>query len=194
MKYFNVLIINGHPNKESFNFGLAEAYKKGLVSTNVGFEEIVIDNLEFEHTLKFGYQTRMELEPDLLDAWRKILWATHIVIFMPIWWGGMPAGLKSFFERLFLPGMAFKYRENSVWWDKLLMGKSAHIVVTLDTPYWYFKWIYGNPGIKQLKGNILQFCGIKPVQITAIAPIKGSSQEFRENWLKKIERFGKEHK
>ena len=26
-----ILIINGHPNKESFNFALAEAYKKGAV-------------------------------------------------------------------------------------------------------------------------------------------------------------------
>lgn len=30
----NILIINGHPNKNSFNFALAEAYKKGALETN----------------------------------------------------------------------------------------------------------------------------------------------------------------
>jgi NAD(P)H dehydrogenase (quinone) len=29
MNFKKILIINGHPDQESFNFGLAEAYKKG---------------------------------------------------------------------------------------------------------------------------------------------------------------------
>jgi len=29
-----ILIINGHPDKESFNFGLSEAYKKGAEKSN----------------------------------------------------------------------------------------------------------------------------------------------------------------
>jgi NAD(P)H dehydrogenase (quinone) len=28
-----ILIINGHPDKESFNFALAEAYKKGAIAS-----------------------------------------------------------------------------------------------------------------------------------------------------------------
>ena len=187
----DTLIINGHPNKDSFNFALVNRYKKGLLAANYSFDEIIIHNLEFEHSLKYGYQQRVELEQDLLDAWDKINRAEKIVIFMPIWWGGMPGVMKCFFDRLFLPGLAFQYRKDSPLWDKLLIGKSAHLVVTMDTPVWYFKWVYGEAGIKQIKNNILKFCGINPVKTTYISPIKGSTLAFREKWLTKIEDLGK---
>jgi NAD(P)H dehydrogenase (quinone) len=29
-----IVIINGHPNKDSFNFGLAGAYKNGVLYSN----------------------------------------------------------------------------------------------------------------------------------------------------------------
>jgi|SRR5690554_1691965 len=43
----NILIINGHPDKESFNFGLAEAYKRGALSKGYEVKEINIRELEF---------------------------------------------------------------------------------------------------------------------------------------------------
>jgi putative NADPH-quinone reductase len=30
-----IVIINGHPNKESFNFGIAEAYKNGALKSGL---------------------------------------------------------------------------------------------------------------------------------------------------------------
>ena len=187
----NIVIINGHPNKESYNHSLAASFKKGALQSGAEVKEIIVHDLNFNPVLNFGYQKRTELEPDLLEAWEKIQWAEHIVVVMPIWWGGMPGGLKSFFDRLFLPGMAFKYRENSPFWDKLLTGKTAEIIVTMDTPAWYFWLIYSNSGINQLKKNILEFCGIKVKRVTKISPIRNSTLEFRQNWLQKIEEKGK---
>lgn len=189
----NILIINGHPNPNSYCAAISKAYIKG-VGTNTNLKEIDLSSLQFDPILKLGYSKRMELEPSLVTSWEKILWADHIVIITPIWWGGIPGILKGFFDRLFLPGMAFKYRENSVWWDKLLVGKTAHLIVTLDTPVWYYKLFYSNAGVKQLKNNILNFCGIKTKAITYISPIRNSTEEFREKWLSKIERLGNELK
>ena len=62
----------------------------------------------------------------------------------------MPALLKGFFDRTFLPGFAFKYRNRSQLWDKLLSGRTADLLVTLDTPPWYFRWIYGAPAHRQM--------------------------------------------
>lgn len=67
-----ILIINGHPNSDSFNFGLFEAYKKGALNTGAQVKEIVIKDLKFNPNLQFGYQHRTELEPDLIDAWKKL--------------------------------------------------------------------------------------------------------------------------
>lgn len=185
-----IVIINGHPNKDAFNFGLAAAYKKGAESAGAAIKEITIADLQFNPNLQFGYHRRMELEPDLVVAWEKIIWADHLVWIHPVWWGGLPAITKGFIDRLFLPGMAFQYRKNSVWWDKLLKGKTAHIITTLDQPSWYYWFAFGQPSVNQLKKSTLAFCGVTPVKVTSIGPIKNSELSLRGKWLSRIEKLG----
>lgn len=185
-----ILIINGHPNAESFNFGIAESYKNGAIASGAQVETITIANLNFNPNLQFGYQKRTELEPDLVDSWEKIKRADHLVWIHPVWWGGLPAITKGFIDRLFLPGMAFQYRENSVWWDKLLKGKTAHIITTLDQPGWYYRLFFGRPSVNQLKKSTLEFCGIKPVKVSYIGIIKASDGNQRKKWLEKVYNFG----
>lgn len=185
-----ILIINGHPHKDSFNFGLAAAYKKGAQSAGAQVQEVVIADLAFNPNLQFGYQKRMVLEPDLLDAWEKIQWAEHLVWVHPVWWGGLPAITKGFIDRLFLPGMAFQYRENTVWWDRLLKGKTAHIITTLDQPSWYYWFVYGRPSVNQLKKQTLAFCGVKPIKVTYMGVVKDSTPHARNKWLQQAESLG----
>ena len=42
-----ILIINGHPNKNAFNYGIASAYKKGAVNSGAEVKEIIIADLDF---------------------------------------------------------------------------------------------------------------------------------------------------
>ena len=184
-------MINGHPNEESFNHALTRAYINGAEDKGATVKEIWIGKLNFNPNLEYGYRKRMDWEPDLVDAWEKIQWADHLVWVHPVWWGGFPAIMKGFIDRLFLPGMAFRYRENSVWWDKLLKGKTAHIITTLDQPGWYYRWVYGRPSVNQLRKTILEFCGIKPVKVSYIGIIKRSSPEQRAKWIQKAEVLGR---
>jgi len=185
-----ILVINGHPNRESFNFGIAAAYKKGAEEAGAEVRSINIADLNFNPNLQFGYQKRTALEPDLLQAWEDIQWADHLVWVHPVWWGGLPAIMKGFIDRLFLPGFAFQYRENSLFWDKLLKGKSARIITTLDQPGWYYALIYGRPSVNQLKRSTLLFCGISPVKVTYLGIIKTSDATNRDKWLQKIKQLG----
>ncbi len=185
-----ILIINGHPNKESLVSALAAAYRKGAEATDAEIREIVIADLQFNPNLQSGYRKRMEWEPDLADAWEKIKWADHLVWLHPVWWGSMPAITKGFIDRVFLPGYAFRYKPDSVWWDKLLKGKTARIITTLDQPGWYYRLVYGRPSVNQLRKTTLKFCGITPVRVTYIGIVKTSTQEKRSRWLQKIERMG----
>jgi len=186
----NVVVINGHPNPNSLVAGLAAAYKQGAEAAGATVMEINIAELHFEPNLAFGYRQRMELEPDLLRAWETIEWADHLVWVHPVWWGGLPARTKGFIDRLFLPGRAFRYRENSVWWDKLLTGKSAHIITTLDQPGWYYRWFYGRPSVNQLRKSTLEFCGVRPVAVTYVGPVRPSSEGQRTKWFRQIRRIG----
>ncbi|PTT04864.1 NADPH:quinone reductase [Flavobacterium sp. HMWF030] len=185
-----ILIINGHPNPSSFNFAIAESYLKGAIASGAEVDTITIAELKFNPNLQFGYQKRTELEPDLVESWQKIQKADHLVWIHPVWWGGLPAITKGFIDRLFLPGMAFQYRENSVWWDKLLKGKTAHIITTMDQPSWYYRLFYGRPSVNQLKKTTLQFCGVKPVKVTYVGIIKTADSSQREKWLQKVYNLG----
>jgi NAD(P)H dehydrogenase (quinone) len=184
------LIIQGHPDIESYCRALGNAYKVGAIDSGAEVQEIIVSDLNFKPSLEFGYRKRTELEPDLLAAQEKIKWADHLVIIYPLWWGGMPALLKGFFDRVFLPGFAFQKRENSVWWDKYLTGKSARIITTMDQPAWYHWLVYGEPAHKAMKKMILEFCGIKPVKITSIGPIRFSKDVFRKKYLEKVKFLG----
>ena len=102
--------------------------------------------------------------------------------------------MKGFIDRVFLPKFAFKYRENSPFWDKLLTNKTARLIVTMDTPRWYFSLIYGKPGHNSMKKSVLNFCGINPVKITTFSPIKRSDNKMRQKWLLITEDLGKKMK
>ncbi|MHC0443135.1 NAD(P)H-dependent oxidoreductase [Flavobacterium sp. 3-210] len=189
-----ILIINGHPNPASFNFAIAESYKNGAIASGAQVETVTIADLKFSPNLQFGYQKRTELEPDLMESWEKIKRADHLVWIHPVWWGGLPAITKGFIDRLFLPGMAFQYRENSVWWDKLLKGKTAYIITTLDQPGWYYRFFFGRPSVNQLRKSTLEFCGVKPVKVSYIGIIKTANEIRRKKWLEKVYNFGFQNK
>ncbi|MBU0515906.1 MAG: NAD(P)H-dependent oxidoreductase [Proteobacteria bacterium] len=185
-----VLIIQGNPDPNSLCQALAEAYNQGAQKTNAEVREIKIRDIEFNPNLPFGYKQELELEEGLIEAQRMIQWADHLVFIYPTWWGTMPALMKGFVDKVFVPGFGFKYRKGSVWWDKLLKGKSARLIVTMDTPPWYFRLVYGQPGHRAMKRTILGFCGVKPVRISSIGPVKPSKKAKRMGWLNRVERLG----
>jgi len=153
-----------------------------------------LTDLEYSPVLKYGYRKRTDLEPDLQDAWEVITKADHLVLVYPNWWGTYPALLKGFIDRLFLPGFAFEYQEKSPFPKKLLTGKTARLVVTTDTPNWYYSLVYRKPGHNSMKKSILGFCGIKSVKISTFGPVKNSTDVQRNGWLTKVEKLGKELK
>ena len=149
-----------------------------------------LGELKFDPVLWKGYHEIQQLEPDLVKAQELVAWSNHLVFVYPNWWGAIPALMKGFFDRAFLPGFAFKYRDNSQFWDKLLAGRSAQLIVTMDTPPWYYRWIYRQPGHNQMKRTILGFCGINVVKVTELGIVRNASPEKIEQWISKIERLG----
>ncbi|AXT62387.1 flavodoxin family protein [Aquimarina sp. AD10] len=189
-----ILIINGHPDKESFNWALTDSYKKGAIMAEAEVEIINLIELDFDLVLKYGYRIPHPLEPDLETAVKKMKWADHLVWIFPMWWYGTPALLKAFIDRTFLPGITFKYQKGKLFPNKLLTGKTARIILTADTVSWYNSFIMKNPAINQFKKGVLEFCGIKPVKVTYLAPVKSSTLERRKKWLLKINQLGEQLK
>ncbi|MBL0358444.1 MAG: NAD(P)H-dependent oxidoreductase [Chitinophagaceae bacterium] len=185
-----ILIFNGHPDKESFCFALAGSYRKGAEKSGANCKIINLIDLKFNPILTYGYRKISELEPDLIQAQKDILDANHLVFVYPNWWSTYPALLKGFIDRVFLPGFAFKYHKKGPFWDKLLKGKTAQLIVTMDSPKWYYWLINSRPGHNSMKIGVLEFSGVKPVKINSYSPIKSSDETQRKQWLKEVEALG----
>lgn len=181
-----ILVILGNPNLESLNAAMAEAYVSAARAAGAQVEYLPLIDLNFDPILRFGFSRKQALEPDLKRAQELILWADHLVWVYPSWWGSVPALLKGFIDRTFMPHFAFKYRENSPWWDKFLTNKTARIFITMDTPTIYNWLVYGNANINQIKTATLQFCGVSPVKVTKFGGVRGSSPEKRQKWLDEV--------
>jgi NAD(P)H dehydrogenase (quinone) len=182
----NVLIVNGNPETESFSKSICLAYQEGASGVGHRVKVLNIAEIKFNPVLQEGYHVIQDPEPDLIQFQEDVLWANHIVIVYPTWWGGMPAALKGLFDRAFLPGFAFKYHTKDPFWDKLLKGRSGHIITTMDAPYLWDWLINRSSGINMLKKAILNFCGISPVKTTVFDRFRHRDQKQISSMIKKI--------
>ncbi len=186
-----VLVIHGHPVRDTFVDQLTNAYVTGAKSAGAEVKELVLKSLNYDINFREGYRGNQELEPDLEMAQKLISWADHLVFFYPNWWATYPALLKGFIDRTFLPGFAFSYRKNNPVAEKLLTGKSARLVVTMDSPVWYYYLVLRAPGHHSMRRGILHFCGIRPVRISSLGSMRKASESRRKKWLGKMEYLGK---
>jgi 1,4-dihydroxy-2-naphthoate octaprenyltransferase len=138
--------------------------------------------LQFDLNVTTAEPQEQEEEEDITRAKKLIKWADHLVFVYPIWWGMMPALLKGFLDRVFVPGFAF-YEVVPNDYRKLLVNKTAQLIITMDTPLAIYKLFIGAPGTKAMKIATLQFCGIAPVRTLHFSGVKHSRALERENWL-----------
>lgn len=186
-----ILVINGHPNKESYCSAISQTYAKAAAKAGNEMTLLNLYDLNFDPNFKGTYsREESAIEADIVLAREKIKVADHLVIIHPVWWGSVPALLKGFFDKTLTPGFAFKYRKDSLMWDKLLNGKTADLIYTSDTPIWVYRIFFRAPAVNMVRDRVLAFCGIKTKNVVGIGPIRNSTPAFREKALKKIEKMG----
>src|SRR5688572_30784967 len=143
-KPLRVLLILGHPRERSFCGALLNAFRAGAMQAGVDFREIHVSELSFDPDVRYASPNDQPLEPDLCAAQASIVWAEHLVLVYPTWWGTAPARLKAFLDRVLTPDFAFRHDADGGW-TPLLIGKTAQLVTTMDTPSLVYRWIYGSP-------------------------------------------------
>ena len=185
-----VLLVLGHPRRDSLCGGLADAFASGARQAGVDLRRLDLCDLQFNPNVIAGSPRNQLLEPAIRQALELVRWADHLVFVFPTWWGTMPALMKGFLDRVLMPGFAFEEHHEGSGWDKLLTGKSAHLLTTMDTPTWVYRWIYRAPGLNSLARATLGFCGIEPVRTTIFGVVKDSDSATRERWLQEARAHG----
>ncbi len=186
-----ILVLTGHPRSESFCAALAARY--GEAATAAGHEVRARSLAEIPADL---VAPDYRGEPAALPVWvtdlqADLAWCEHWVIVAPMWWGGLPAGLEAIFDRVLLPGFAFRYHREGLGWDRLMTGRSARVILTMDTPPWVLRWLWGRPILRRLETQVLGFCGFKPVRFSTFGVVRKSTAEQRAGWLAEAEALGR---
>lgn len=180
----HVLVIDAHPRADSFCGGIVAAVANGARSALHEVRWLALRELDFDLNHR-----NQELEPCLEHSRQELLWAEHVMIVYPVWWGTMPALLKGWLDRVLLPGFAFTEREDGAW-EGLLGGRSATLIATMDTPRWVFGGMLHSCSIRALRDATLRFCGIGPVRVLIFSPIRTSTPELRQRWLDQARKAG----
>lgn len=187
-----VLVLNGHPAQSSLSAGFAETYAKAAKDAGNEVRVMHVHDLRFDSDFGFGgYSQIKPLEDDLVQALENLTWCEHVVLLTPMWWGGLPAKLKGLFDRILLPGVAFDPRQmKSGFPMPLLTNRTARVILTSDTPDWFFRIVYRYALIRQLRGQIFGFVGIRPMRVTHFSGASHPSAQIVESWSKKVAELG----
>jgi len=188
----NILIIQGHPNKDSLSNNILESYRSGAEESGAQVETIIIRDLDFQPILFMGYKRTEALEEDIVRSQEAVRRADHIVFIYPNWWGTYPAIFKGFIDKVLWPGFAFSYKSGRGSHEQLLAGKSARVFVTMDSSRWTYFIRQGAPGHRAMKKATLSFTGISPIRFTTFSRIRFAGPEKIESWSSRVKKLGRE--
>ncbi|WP_428424129.1 NAD(P)H-dependent oxidoreductase [Methylibium sp.] len=189
-----ILILQGHPDPSAQHLGhaLAQSYVDGARAAGHEVRTVTVAELDFPLLRSKGAWEAGLLPPVLQAAQQDIGWSEHLVLFFPLWLGGMPALLKGFLEQVACPGFALSKPDERGRFRKLLQGRSARIVVTMGMPALLYRWYFRAHSLKALERNILGFVGISPVRETLVGSVESLNEAQRSRWLDKLRSLGRE--
>lgn len=187
----NLLIWVAHPKPNSYCRALAEAYQTGAEAAGLTVRTLHLSDMAFNaDSLPAKNQAHADLEEDLVHFQRSIIWADHILIVHPCWWGGIPARTKAALDLSLLSGFAYAFHGKGMGWDKLLEGRSADVIMTADTPKWIDTLIYRASARRIWKKQILGFCGIKTRHVKHFGSVQAATDGKRAQWIKQAAHMG----
>ncbi|MEC1924596.1 NAD(P)H-dependent oxidoreductase [Bacillus velezensis] len=179
------VIVYANPDENSFNAALVKYVAMALKDSGQSYTVIDLYADQFDPVLKYGGEKkRSDMNRDAeTKKYRKLMKeADHLIFIYPLWWGGVPAIMKGFFDRVLVAGEAYTYENGRV--KGLLRVETAQVFYTADSPGWYLKWFRKNSDWITLKKSILQFCGIQKAERNLFSVVRTSTPELREKWLR----------
>ena len=182
-----ILIILAHPDPNSFNHALANAIRQVLSDRGhrVVFHDLCAE--AFEPLLSAGeIPQHGELTPLIGRHCRELANADGIVIVHPNWWGQPPAILKGWIDRVFRPGVAYRFDSGDSGEGVpvgLLKARAALVINTSNTPDVREKAVFGDPLERIWRHCIFELCGVRSMERRVFNVIVTSSPEQRRAWL-----------
>jgi NAD(P)H dehydrogenase (quinone) len=143
-----VLVVYSHPVETSYNAALHAEVVRSLASAGHEVDDCDLYAEDFNPVLsraeRLGYHDVPENRAPVRRYVERLENAEALVLCFPTWCFGLPAMLKGWFDRVFLPGVAFDFSDPANVRPALTHLKHIAAVVTYGRPRWVAWWM-GDP-------------------------------------------------
>ena len=157
------LVVYAHPRPDSFNAAIRDLVVERLKGAGAetrmldlyaeGFNPVLGHDELGSHFDETQNQKGLEAHVDHLR------WCDTLIFVYPTWWYGMPAMLKGWLDRAFLPGVAFKMPASE---GEDISPSLTHItrlgVFTTCGASWWLTRLIGAPGKRTLLRGVRLLC------------------------------------
>jgi len=158
-----ILVIYCHPVAESF---AASAHQTVLEALRAGGHKVTDVDLYAENFNpvmsrqdRLDYQNTARNIRPVRKYDEQLATADAIVLVYPAWWYGMPAMLKGYFDRVWLPGVAFDVTpDGRVVTERLQRIRRIIVVTTYGGPWWMVRLVIGDPARKVISRAVRALC------------------------------------
>jgi NAD(P)H dehydrogenase (quinone) len=184
-----VMVIITHPNDQSFNHALLAATLRGLEAGGHTTDVLDLYKEDFDPVMTLeelaGYSEGKILDPKVSEYQARIDQAEHLLFIFPVWWEVMPALLKGWLDKVFLPGWAFE-GEGDTLAPLLKHITGATAITTMEAPAITFNSVEN----ALLKG-VMGFCGVPRTSYINFLFVSHTRPEQRAAWLDEVETYAR---
>lgn len=160
-----ILVLYCHPVETSFHAALHAQVVQALREAGHEVDDCDLYAEGFNPVLsreeRLQYRDTTCNTAGVADYVDRLRAAQGLVLCTPIWCFGLPAMLKGFFDRVFVPGVAFDISDPAHVRPGLDHLQHIAGVVTYGRPRW-MAWAMGDPPRKVVRRYLRALCGPRP--------------------------------
>jgi len=182
-----ILIILGHPNPDSLNHAIAHAVRDDLRESghDIMFHDLYAEGLDPILPAQEIPEID-EIDPQMQMHCDELCSADGIVIVHPNWWGQPPAILKGWIDRVFRPGLAYRFEEGDSGEGipvGLLHARAAVVLNTSNTEETREMIAFGDPLEAIWRRCVFDLCGVRLFHRKMFTVVVTSTREQRLAWI-----------
>ena len=157
-----VLVVYCHPDPHSFTAAVRDTAIAALETS--GHETRLVDLYGEDFNPVLGAEERARYhdpgdnEIPVADHLAHIKWAEALVFVYPTWWYGLPAMLKGWLDRVWVPHVTFTLPENGQPIRPLMTNiRKIAAISSCGSPRWWMVFV-GHPGRRTVLTGIRALC------------------------------------
>lgn len=189
-----VLVVHSHPCPESFNTALCKTVVAALEEAghDVRLNDLYARgfNPVMSAEERRGYHTPKDNTIPIAEDLADIKWCEALIFVYPTWWFGLPAMLKGWLERVWVPHETFVMPSPTQGMRPKMEHISHLAIVTTCGASWWVSKLIGEPGRKTILRGIKVLChpgGCKSLYL-AHYKMDSSTRASRTSYLETVRR------